>query len=72
MITQLLPANGANAAKDMGVFGIASVLPQSLAPATAPLFLAIGGTNNYVALYLAAAAFGILGAVTVWPIRGVR
>ncbi|MBO0781359.1 MAG: MFS transporter, partial [Ktedonobacteraceae bacterium] len=44
MITQLLPANGANAAKDMGVFGIASVLPQSLAPATAPLFLAIGGT----------------------------
>ena len=72
MVTQVLPNKGANAAKDMGVFGIASVLPQSLAPAMAPLFLAIGGGNNYVALYLAAAIFGLLGAVATQPIKGVR
>jgi MFS family permease len=71
LVTQVLP-NRDDAAKDMGVFGIAGVLPQSLAPTMAPLFLAIGGGSNYVALYLAAAAFGLLGAAATQPIRGVR
>jgi MFS family permease len=71
LVTQVLP-NPDNRAKDMGVFNIASVMPQSIAPALAPLFLAIGGPNNYAALYLAAGAFGILGALATLPIRAVR
>jgi len=71
LVTQVLP-NPDNRAKDMGVFNIASVLPQSIAPALAPLFLAIGGSNNYVALYLVAGAFGLLGALATLPIRRVR
>jgi len=71
LVTQVLP-NPDNRAKDMGVFNIASVLPQSIAPALAPLFLSIGGPNNYVALYLTAGVFGLLGALATLPIRGVR
>lgn len=71
LVTQVLP-NPDNRAKDMGVFNIASVMPQSIAPAMAPLFLAIGGPNNYAALYLAAGAFGILGALATLPIKSVR
>lgn len=71
LVTQVLP-NPDNRAKDMSVFSIASLMPQSLAPALAPVFLAIGGPNNYAALYLAAGAFGILGALATLPIRGVR
>lgn len=72
LVTQVLPNKGANAAKDMAVFNIAAVLPQSIAPAMAPLFLAIGGGNNYVALYLAAAVFALFGAVATQPIKSVR
>lgn len=62
-----------NAAKDMGVIQIANSLPQSLAPAIAPLFLAIGtGGGNYPALFTAAAVIGLVGAVVVLPIRKSR
>jgi MFS family permease len=71
LVTQLLP-NPDNRAKDMSVFGLASVMPQSIAPALAPFFLSIGGPNNYVALYLIAGAFGLLGALATLPIKSVR
>jgi MFS family permease len=71
LVTQVLP-NPDNRAKDMGVFTIASVMPQSIAPALAPVFLAIGGPNNYAALYTVAGLFGVLGAMATLPIRGVR
>ncbi len=71
LVTQVLP-NPDNRAKDMGVFNIASVLPQSIAPALAPLFLSIGGPNNYAALYLVAGSFGLLGALATLPIKSVR
>lgn len=71
LVTQVLP-NPDNRAKDMGVFNIASVLPQSIAPALAPLFLSIGGPNNYAALYLVAGGFGLLGALATLPIKSVR
>ncbi|MBT0771446.1 MFS transporter [Kineosporia sp. J2-2] len=61
------------AAKAMGVFQIANSLPQSLAPAIAPLFLAIGGTGqNYQAVFFAGVVFAILGALALLPVRGVK
>lgn len=71
MVTQVLP-NQEETAKDLGVFGIAILLPQSLAPAIAPLFLAIGGGNNYIALYLIAGIFFIAGALVIQPVKSVR
>ncbi|MFJ8980808.1 MFS transporter [Streptomyces sp. NPDC102282] len=75
LVASVLPDSEGEAAKGMGLFNIANALPQSVAPAVAPLFLAIGGADgedNYTALYLAAAAFALLGAFAVRFVRGAR
>jgi MFS family permease len=72
LVAQVLPDDGANAAKDLGVFNIANSVPQMVAPAIAPVFLAIGSGGNYTALFIGAAAFSVLGALAIQPIRGVR
>ncbi len=60
------------AAKDLGVLNITNALPQSIAPAIAPIFLAIGGGGNYTALFIAAALFALFGALSIQPVKGVR
>lgn len=74
LITDVLPDKDHSAAKDMGVFNIANSLPQSVAPALAPLFLGLGaaGGGNYTALFLAGAVFAVLGALLIAPIRAVK
>ena len=72
LVTDVLPNREQDAAKDLGVFNIANAMPQSLAPAIAPLFLAIGGPNNYVALFVAAAVFTAVGALAISPVKGAR
>jgi MFS family permease len=74
LVSEVLPNSKTDAAKDLGLFNLANVLPQSLAPSLAPLFLAIGSgaKDNYTALFLAAALFAALGAAAISPIRGVR
>ncbi|QBI54575.1 MFS transporter [Streptomonospora litoralis] len=74
LVSQVLP-NPDDTAKDMGVFNFANTLPQSLAPALAPYLLAIGaagGTGNYAALFVAAAVFGLAGAVAIYPVAQAR
>jgi MFS family permease len=70
LVVDVLP-NKDSAAKDLGVMNIAGALPFAVAPALAPLILAIGG-GSYGVLYAVAGLFAILGAVTVLPIKGVR
>lgn len=72
LVTAVIPDKEHAAAKDMGVFNIANALPQSFAPAVAPLLLGIGGGGNFVALFVAAGVVAILGALTIIPIKGVR
>jgi MFS family permease len=72
LVAGVLPNTDTEAAKGMGVFNLSSTIPQTLAPAIAPLFLAIGGGENYTALYLAAAVLAIAGAVVIRFIRGAR
>ncbi|GAA2828207.1 MFS transporter [Kribbella solani] len=74
LVAQVLPDGGATAAKDLGVFNIANAVPQLVAPAIAPIFLAIGtgSGGNYTALFIGAAVFSLLGALAIQPIRGVR
>jgi MFS family permease len=71
LVTDVLPSPE-TAARDLGVFNIASAGPQSLAPSIAPLFLAIAGPANFVSLFGAAAIFAALGALAIIPIRKVR
>lgn len=68
LITQVLPT-ALNRGKDLGVINIANSLPQVLAPLIAYPFVALWG--GYVALYVAAAVIGLLGAVFVVKIKGV-
>lgn len=71
LVVDILPS-AKTAARDLGVFNMASSLAQSLAPAIAPVFLIIGGGGNFVALFAAAAVFAVLGALAIIPIRGVK
>ncbi|MFJ4621719.1 MFS transporter [Streptomyces sp. NPDC088812] len=49
LVTEVLPDSRGGAAKDLGVINIATVLPQSVAPALAPALLAVGAGHNYTA-----------------------
>jgi MFS family permease len=75
LVTEVLPDKAGGAAKGIGIISLANNIPQSLAPAIAPLFLALGtadGGRNYTVLFGMAAVFALLGAAAVLPIRGVR
>ena len=70
LVADVLP-NPRQNAKDLGVFNIAGALPFSLAPACAPLILAIAG-GSYGVLYAVAGSCAIVGAAAVLRVRGVR
>ena len=72
LIAEVLPSRK-NVAKDMGVLHLANVLPQTLVPVLAPLFLAIGANgDNYPALFIGGAVVGIVGVVINQFIKSVR
>jgi MFS family permease len=73
LVAAVLP-NPDDTAKDLGVFNIASTLPQSMAPVIAPLFLAIGSVpgGNLPAVFLAGAIIAVVGSLAVLPIRRTR
>lgn len=70
LVVDVLP-DTASAAKDLGVLNMAGALPFALAPAVAPVILAISG-DSYAVLYLVAGTCAALGALAVLPIRRVR
>ncbi|GGM94875.1 MFS transporter [Lentzea pudingi] len=72
LVADVLPDRRRNAAKDLGVINVANTLPQSLAPAIAPVFLAVGAGDNYPLLFTAGAVFALLSGLTVLKIRGAR
>ena len=70
LVVDVLP-DGANVAKDLGVFNIAGALPSSIAPAVTPAVLAIGG-GSYAVLYALAGICAVTAAVAIAPVRRVR
>jgi len=70
LVVDVLPSKD-NAAKDLGVFNMASALPFSIAPAIAPAILAIG-SGSYGALYAVAGFCAIIGAIAILPVKRVR
>jgi len=70
LVVDVLPDKD-SAAKDLGVFNIAGALPFSIAPAIAPVILAIGG-GGYGVLYAVAGVCAIIGAFAILPVKGVR
>jgi MFS family permease len=57
--------------RDLGVLNIAGALPYTVAPALAPVVLALGG-GSYGVLYAVAGGCAIVGAVVILPVRRVR
>ena len=70
LVVDLLP-NPDEAAKDLGVFNIALAVPQTLAPGLGAALIGIGG-HNYTLMIIAAAVIGLVGAVTILPVKKVR
>ncbi|WP_171013145.1 MFS transporter [Microbacterium sp. 2FI] len=71
MMTEVLPTFD-EAGKDLGIVSLSYQLPQVLVPVIAIPLLAIGGSGeNYSALFIAAIVFGVLGALSVLPIKSV-
>jgi MFS family permease len=70
LVADVLPGSD-TAAKDLGVLNIAGALPFSVAPAVAPLVLAVGG-GSYQLLYAVAGACAAVGAAAILPVRQVR
>ncbi|MBD8898640.1 MFS transporter [Rhodanobacter sp. DHG33] len=71
LVTDVLPERETHAARNLGIFNIANVLPQSLMPAVAPAILSVSH-GSYAALFVAAAILVSLGAWAILPVRGVR
>ena len=69
LATLVLPSKG-DAARDMGVFNIAAAGPQVIAPFIASLIiLHLGG---YGSLFLVGSVLGLVGALTICFVRGIR
>ncbi|TKJ99511.1 MFS transporter [Plantibacter flavus] len=71
LMTEVLPSFD-EAGKDLGIVSLSYQLPQLLVPIVAVPLLALGGGENYHALYVAAIVFAVLGGLAVLPIRSVR
>ena len=70
LVLDVLPDKD-DAAKDLGVFNMASAVPFAIAPAIAPAILAIGG-GSYGVLYAVAGLCAIIGAFAILPVKRVR
>lgn len=71
LMTEVLPTFE-NAGKDLGIVSLSYQLPQLVVPIVAVPLLAIGGGENYTALYIAAIVFAVLGGLAILPVRRVR
>jgi MFS family permease len=70
LVADVLP-DKANSAKDLGVLNIAGALPSSIAPAIAPVILAIS-SGSYGVLYAVAGACAIIAGAAILPVKRVR
>jgi MFS family permease len=70
LVADVLPDQN-HVAKDLGVLNIAGALPFAVAPAIAPVILAISG-GSYGALYAVAGVFAVAGAGAILGVKGVR
>ena len=70
LVADVLPDTDNNA-KNLGVMNIAGALPSSIAPAIAPVILAIS-SGSYGVLYAVAGICAIIGGAAILPVKRVR
>ncbi|MFE6997070.1 MFS transporter [Microbacterium sp. NPDC057659] len=70
LMTEVLPSEGTDAGKDLGILNVATNIPQAMSPGIAALIItSLGG---YSMLFVFAIVFVILAAVATAPIKSVR
>ncbi|HEY5419276.1 MAG TPA: MFS transporter [Marmoricola sp.] len=69
LVVDVLP-DPDTAAKDLGVLNIAGALPSAIAPAIAPVILAVGG-GSYGVLYAVAGVCALAAAAAIIPVTRV-
>ena len=80
LVTALLPNGTSDAGKDLAVINIANMLPNTIAPAIAPLLLSVtvltvvptDSGRNYAVLFLGSALFTLISALTLLRVKSVR
>jgi MFS family permease len=73
LLTEVLPHNGKNAAKDLGILNIATSLPQSLAAGVGAIMLGIfGNPTGYVPLFVFAMVCCVVSVALLTPVKTVR
>jgi MFS family permease len=70
LVTDVLPNRVDDAAKDLGLFNVASALPQSIAPAVASAILI--STGSYTAVFVVAGLSGLIAGLAIAPVRRAR
>jgi MFS family permease len=70
LVTDVLPNREEDAARDLGLFNVASALPQSIAPAIASAILV--STGSYTAVFVVAGVAGLVAGVAIAPVRRAR
>ncbi|MFT3792895.1 MAG: MFS transporter [Rudaea sp.] len=70
LAVDVLPNRETHAAANLGIFNIASAMPQSIAPALGSAVLFAGG--DYTSLFAIAAVFSVASALTIGRVRAER
>ncbi len=70
LMTEVLPAGGAGAGKDLGILNIATNIPQAMSPAIAGIIIASFG--GYSMLFVFGIVAVIAAALVLIPIKSVR
>jgi MFS family permease len=70
LVTDVLPNREDDAARDLGLFNVASALPQSIAPAIASMILI--STGSYSAVFVVAGLAGLAAGLAIAPVRRAR
>jgi MFS family permease len=71
LVTEVLPDRERDAAKDLGILNITNALPQSVAPALAPVILG-ASSGDYAVLFFTAGAIALAGSFAILPLKSVR
>ena len=71
LITEVLPDQRRDAAKDLGILNIANALPQVIAPALGAAILTLAG-GDYTSLYLVGGAITFASACAIQRVKSVR
>jgi MFS family permease len=71
LVTEVLPDQHRDAAKDLGILNVANALPQVIAPALGAAVFALAN-GNYTWLYVAAGGMTLASACAILPLKSVR